>query len=127
MTYDNDPMFSFEDLVVWQRSVEFTEKTVTMIDQMKTPRRHYRMIEQLEAAATSLAMNIAEGKGRQTDKEFVQFLYIARGSLFEVITLLVIFARVGWVDIECVQRLRKPAEEIVKMLNSLIKSLRAKP
>ena len=45
-------------------------------------------------------MNIAEGKGRQTTKEFIQFLYIARGSLFEVVTLLIILERVGWITKE---------------------------
>ena len=71
-------------------------------------------------------MNIAEGKGRQTTKEFIQFLYIARGSLFEVITLLVILQKVGWIDNEKVIELEKLAEEITKMINSLIKSLRQK-
>jgi len=71
-------------------------------------------------------MNIAEGKGRQTTKEFIQFLYIARGSLFEVITLLVVLQKVGWIDNEKVIELENLAEEITKMINSLIKSLRQK-
>jgi four helix bundle protein len=57
MSHDNERTFSFEDLIVWQRSVEFAEKAIAMIDQMETPRKHYRMIEQLEAAATSVAMS----------------------------------------------------------------------
>jgi four helix bundle protein len=84
-------LFSFEDLKVWQKAVEFAEGVIQLVDKLETPRKHFRLIEQLEAASTSVAMNIAEGKGRQTTKEFIQFLYIARGSLFEVITLLVIF------------------------------------
>jgi four helix bundle protein len=66
---------------------------IRLVGNLKTPRKHYRLIEQLEAASTSVAMNIAEGKGRPTTKEFIQFLYIARGSWFEVITLLVILGR----------------------------------
>lgn len=69
-------------------------------------------------------MNIAEGKGRQTKKEFIQFLYISRGSLFEVITLCVIMQKLGWVKEEKVTRLQQLAEEITKMINSLIKSMR---
>jgi len=117
-------IFSFQDLKVWQKAVEFAERVIKVIDEMDTPRKHYRLIEQLEAACTSVSMNIAEGKGRQTTKEFIQFLYIARGSLFEVITLLIILERVGWITKEKVLDFQVMAEEITKMLNSLIKSMR---
>jgi four helix bundle protein len=117
--------FGFRDLIVWKKSVEFAETVIGLIDRMETPRKHYRLIEQLEAAATSVAMNIAEGKGRQTVKEFNQFLYIARGSLFEVVTLLIVFMQVGWVENRELQRVESLAEEIAKMINSLIKSMRA--
>ena len=117
-------IFSFEDLKVWQKSVLFSEKVIRSIDEINAPRKHYRLIEQLESASTSVAMNIAEGKGRQTTKEFVQFLYIARGSLFEVVTLLIILQRVGWIEVEEVMKFQRLAEEITKMLNSLIKSMK---
>ena len=125
MSDDSRSAFSFQDLIVWQRSVEFAKAVIGLIDRMGTPRKHYRLVEQLEAAATSVAMNISEGKGRQTAKEFSQFLYIARGSLFEVVTLLIIFVRVGWVEEEELRRMEAIAEEIVKMINSLIKSMRS--
>ena len=117
-------LFSFQDLKVWQKAVLFAEKVIQAIDRLKTPRRHYRLIEQLESAATSVAMNIAEGKGRQTTKEFIQFLFIARGSLFEVITLLIIFQRLGWIQNDEVVDFMQMAEEITKMINSLIKSMK---
>ncbi|HID31389.1 MAG TPA: four helix bundle protein [Desulfobacterales bacterium] len=117
-------IFSFEDLKVWQKSVLFSEKVIRSIDEINAPRKHYRLIEQLESASTSVAMNIAEGKGRQTTKEFVQFLHIARGSLFEVVTLLIILQRVGWIEVEEVMKFQQLAEEITKMLNSLIKSMK---
>ena len=116
--------FSFQDLKVWQKAVEFAERVINVIDEMDTPRKHYRLIEQLESACTSVSMNIAEGKGRQTRKEFVQFLYIARGSLFEAITLLIILERVGWIVNEKVMGFQVVAEEIAKMINSLIKSMK---
>jgi four helix bundle protein len=126
MKEDSESLFSFQELKVWQKSVIFSERVILTIDQLKAPRKHYRLVEQLESASTSVAMNIAEGKGRQTTKEFIQFLYIARGSLFEVITLLFILQKVGWIDNEKVIELEKLAEEITKMTNSLIKSLRQK-
>ena len=116
--------FSFEDLKVWQKAIDFAEGVIRLIDKLETSRKHYRLIEQLEAASTSVAMNIAEGKGRQTTKEFIQFLYIARGSLFEVITLLVILDRLGWITEDLVKNYRLLAEEICKMINALIKSMK---
>lgn len=78
---------SFKDLIVWQKSLEFANEVIDLAEKMNTERRHYRLIEQLEAASTSIAMNIAEGKGRSSRKEFRHFLFIARGSLYETVTL----------------------------------------
>ena len=117
-------LFSFQDLKVWQKAILFAEKVIRTIDKLQTPRKHYRLIEQLESAATSVAMNIAEGKGRQTTKEFIQYLFIARGSLFEVVTLLIIFQRLNWIKKETVMEFEQMAEEITKMINSLIKSMK---
>jgi len=70
-------------------------------------------------------MNIAEGKGRYSKKEFAQFLYIARGSLFETITLLKIFDRRGWTENARSEELYGKASELAKMLNSLINSVKS--
>jgi len=121
---DDGNLFSFQELKVWQKAVDFAEVVIRVIDELDTPRKHYRLIEQLESASTSVAMNVAEGKGRQSTREFIQFLYIARGSLFEVVTLLIILQRVGWIGDEKVRELEKMAQEITKMLNSLIKSMK---
>ena len=117
-------IFNFEELKVWQKAVIFAENVIKIIDDIETPRKHYRLIEQLEAASTSVAMNIAEGKGRQTTKEFIQYLYIARGSLFETVTLLIIVNRLNWLAENKLLELKSLAEEINKMLNSLVKSMK---
>lgn len=119
-----DNIFSFQELKVWQKAVQFAEKVIRIIDNLKAPRKHYRLIEQLESASTSVAMNIAEGKGRQSTKEFIQFLYIARGSLFETITLLILLEKIGWLETDNMVEPLKLAEEIAKMINTLIKSMR---
>ena len=116
--------FSFQDLLVWKKAIKFAEMVIRSFEKFESPRRHFRIVEQLEAAATSISMNIAEGKGRQTTKEFIQFLYIARGSLYEVITLLIILRNLRWLDPSTVDGFEKSAEEISKMLNSLIKSMK---
>ena len=121
---EEEKIFSFQDLKVWHKAVQFAKEVIRAIDEFDAPRRHYRLIEQLESASTSVAMNIAEGKGRQTTKEFIQFLYIARGSVFEVITLLIILQEVGWIDIDKVNELQGLGQEITKMINSLIKSMK---
>jgi four helix bundle protein len=55
--------------------------------------KHFRLVSQMEAAVVSVAQNIAEGKGRQYKKEFIQYLSIAQGSLYETITLNEVFRR----------------------------------
>jgi four helix bundle protein len=120
----NKTQFSFENLDVWQKAIEFANMTISITEQLQTERRHFRLIEQLEAASTSIALNIAEGKGRYSKKEFMQFLYIARGSLFETITLLTIFYKRGWIDVSLLEQIRNFADEIGKMLSGLINSLR---
>ena len=116
--------FGFEDLEVWQKSVDFANKVISFAEEIKTDRKHYRLIEQLEAASTSVALNIAEGKGRYSKKEFAQFLYIARGSLYETITLLIIFHQRGWISEENLDESKDLGEHIGKMLSSLINSIK---
>jgi four helix bundle protein len=111
-------------LGVWKKAVEFCTEVIDLIDTLQSDRKHYRIIEQLESAVTSIALNIAEGKGRYSKKEFIQFLYYARGSLFETITLIEIFKRKNWISIEKYDSTRMKGSEIGKMLSSLINSIK---
>jgi four helix bundle protein len=81
------------------------------------------LIEQLEAAVTSVPMNIAEGKGRNSRKEFIHFLYVARGSLYETLTLLEIFQMRNWIPRDQFGQLELQANELAMMINGLIRSL----
>lgn len=116
--------FPFEDLQVWKKAIQFARIVINLSEEITSNKKHYRLIEQLESASTSVAMNIAEGKGRYSKKEFVQFLYIARGSLFETITLLRIFRENNWVTDRQLEELENYGEEINRMLLSLIKHVR---
>jgi four helix bundle protein len=78
----------------------------------------------MEAAATSPAQNIAEGKGRQYKKEFIQFLHIAQGSVYEVVTLNEVFRRRKLWTEEDAKDIRSRCEQIDRKLNGLINSLK---
>jgi four helix bundle protein len=116
--------FSFEDLEIWQEAVAFAEKALDVAERIEGGRKHYRLIEQFESASASPALNIAEGKGRFSKKEFVQFLFIARGSLFEAVTLLEIFRRRKWIGDMDFAGLRKAAIQLGKRISSLANAVR---
>ena len=116
--------FGFEELDVWQRALDFSIGVIDLVEGLDSERRHYRLIEQIEASATSVAMNIAEGKGRFSKREFVQFCYIARGSLYETITLLEVFRRKGWITEERYGALYSEGLEIAAMLKGLINAIK---
>ena len=118
-------IYPFEKLDVWRMAVDFAEKVLELIEDIP-PNKHLRLISQMEAAVTSIALNIAEGKGRQHKKEFIQFLYIAEGSLYEAITMIEIFRRRRIFDESTCLYLRKLAEEIDRKLNGLRNSLAGK-
>ena len=80
----------------------------------------------MEAAVTSIAQNIAEGKGRQYPKEFIQFLSIAQGSLYEMITLCEVFRRRNLFSQEEHRLAVELGEAIDRKLNGLMNSLRGK-
>ena len=117
--------FGYEDLEVWQKAIDWASEIIFLVDNLETNRRHFRLIEQLESACSSVAMNIAEGKGRHSQKEFIQFLYIARGSLYETITLLEIFLKQNWITKDKFMELKERGKEIAKMLNGLAKSIKS--
>jgi len=115
---------SYKNLIVWQKSMIFANQVIDITEQLDTNRKHYRLIEQLEASATSVPMNIAEGKGRSTKKEFSYYLTIARGSLYETRTLIELFKMRNWISVETFNSLENLSIEISKMLNTLITGLR---
>ena len=117
--------FPFEKLEVWHLAVDFDDFILNIVESF--PQNKYlRLIGQMEAAVSSISQNIAEGKGRQYKKEFIQFLYVAEGSLFEVLTLTEIFKRRKLVKEDEFIEIRKQAELIDRKLHGLINSLRSR-
>jgi len=118
-------LFPFEKLDVYNMSLNLAEKILHFLEQVP-PNKHFRLVNQMEGAAISPAQNIAEGKGRQYKKEFIQFLHIAQGSLYEIVTLNEIFRRKGIFSEVEANEIRERCEQIDRKLNGLINSLRGK-
>ncbi len=115
-------MESYQDLKVWQKAVE----TVTDIYRMTKgyPKdKMYGLVSQMRRSAVSVPSNIAEGWGRGNTKEYIRFLAIARGSLLELETQLIISEKLGYLCPEKHNVLIKQTGEIGRMLNGLIASL----
>ena len=123
MTPKNN-IFAFKELLVWQKAIDFANEVIELTEKLNTSGKHYRLIEQIESASASVPQNIAEGKGRFSKKEFTHFLYIARGSLYETITLLNLFEMRSWITKKDLTELEVSAYEIASMLKGLIKSIK---
>jgi four helix bundle protein len=80
--------FKFEDLRIYQESLDFTTSVFSLTKQW-LPVYKYSLVDQLQRAALSIPLNIAEGSGR-TSKDFAHFLTISRGSCYECIAILTI-------------------------------------
>ena len=118
-------VFPFEKLDVYQMAVDLAEQILLLLEQFPE-NKHFRLISQMESAVVSVAQNIAEGKGRQYKKEFIQFLYIAQGSIFEVVTLTEIFRRKKLFREEEAVQIRDMCEQIDRKINGLVNALRGK-
>ena len=116
--------FGFKNLKVWKKAIAFADSVIELTENLNTPGKHYRLIEQIEASSSSISQNIAEGKGRNSKNEFKQYLYIARGSLYETVTLLNIFHKRNWITTKQLTEEEFKAIEIVKMIKGLINSLK---
>ena len=121
----SDYLFPFEKLDVWRMAVDLAERVLNLLEQLPQNRRQ-RLISQMEAAVTSPAQNIAEGKGRQYKKEFIQFLHISQGSIYEVVTLNEIFRRSKLFSHVDADEIRGRCVAIDRKLNGLVNSLQGK-
>ncbi len=113
----------FKDLIVWQRSMDFAVMTYALIKTLPKE-ENYALADQMRRAAVSVPSNIAEGHGRNTTKEYIQFLYIALGSASEIETQIILGSRLGY--FQSIENHLVEINEIKKMLNALISSLKRK-
>ena len=89
------PIKSFKDLSLWKKSIDFVASVYLLVKQLPKEET-YALSDQIRRAVVSIPSNIAEGSGRNTTKEYIQFLYIALGSASEVETQIIIWQRIGY-------------------------------
>lgn len=113
---------SYKELIVWQKSIILVGKIYSLTKKFPNDER-FGLISQLNRASVSIPANIAEGWGRESRKNYVQFLRISRGSLFELETLLIISANEGFIIPESFKEISIYTDEVSRMIVSMIKKL----
>jgi four helix bundle protein len=113
---------SYRDLVAWQKAMNLVEKVYSITAFFPDTER-FGLVAQLRRAAVSIPSALAEGRARGSTREFSRYVSIARGSLAEVETQLVIAERLGLVDREASTPLLAQCDEQGRVLRGLKKSL----
>jgi four helix bundle protein len=117
---------SYKDLIVWQKSMDLVQMVYQATKEF--PREElYGLTNQLRRAAISVPSNIAEGHARKSTAEFRNFLSIARGSLAEVETQLLIAQRLSYINKQRLEAILSIQVEVNKMTNALISKLIPRP
>ncbi len=117
-----NPVKTFEDLIIWQKSIVLTKQIYTIT--RKFPKEEiYGLSNQLRRASVSVASNIAEGYGRITRNDYKRFLSFSFGSTFEIQTQLIICIEIGIINNEDFNESMMLSKEISAMLYAIIKKL----
>ena len=113
---------SYKDFKVWKKSMDLAVEVYKLLKYLPKEET-YGLASQMRRSVTSIPSNIAEGQGRNTTREFIQFLAIARGSQCEIETQLLLCIKLEYLEQEDTINALGLCEEIGKMLNSLIRKL----
>ena len=114
-------MRKHHNLIVWQKS-----KLLALNIYNITREEIFSLTQQMKRAAISIPANVSEGIGRNTYKDTIQFLYISRGSLFELETLIQIALDLKFTNKDGTEKILIDIEELSKILNGLIRSYKFK-
>ena len=114
---------SHKDLILWQKSMDLAAEVYRMVRCFPNFEL-FGLGAQLRRAAVSVPSNVAEGAARRTTRDFISFLHIARGSLAELETQLLLARRLHYVDDASAQALATEVEEVGRLLNAVIRGLR---
>jgi four helix bundle protein len=113
---------SFRDLKVWQEGMLLAKDIYLMTNEFPKSEL-YGLTSQMRRCSVSVPANIAEGSGRGSKKDFVQFLHIAQGSLRELETYLLLCEEIGLMTSIAISPLLTQVETVGKMLLGLLRSL----
>jgi four helix bundle protein len=113
---------SYRDLEVWKLSIDFVKKVYQVTHNFPASEK-FGLINQIRRAAVSIPSNIAEGQGRNSTKEFKQFLAISLGSLAELETQLIIAKEIEYLTQNGLDALLSPLDRIRKMIKGLSKGI----
>ncbi len=113
-------MFRFEDLEIWKRGIVVLDEILNIADVVEERHLH-KFSQQLRGAGLSITNNIAEGSGCDTALEFKKFLGYARRSVFEVVSILILFERRKYTG--SIRDIKERLEELSKMISAFKKSL----
>ncbi len=108
--------------MVWQKAIELTQKIYTLTHNFPKEEQ-FGLTSQIRRAAISVPLNIAEGQARYGKREFVQFLYFAKGSLAEIDTQLYIAQQLEYLEAQQYQSFYSNIDELQRMLFGLIAKL----
>lgn len=120
-----DKINSFKDLIVWQKSIVLVSEIYAITKLFPTEEK-FGLVTQLNRAVVSIPSNVAEGWGRESTKNYLQFLRNSRGSLMEVETLIIISNNLGYLDESNFLSVTTQIVEVGKILQGLIKSIKEK-
>ncbi len=110
---------SFEEIIAWQKGKEVS----ILVYSLFKNNRDYSFVDQIRRAAISITNNIAEGFERQSNKEFKQFLFIAKGSCGEVRSMFSIAKELQYISNEECLKLTSLTQEVSRLISGLIKTL----
>jgi four helix bundle protein len=116
---------SYRDLVAWQRSLDFIEEVYCLTRHFPPEERH-ALTDQLRRASVSVAGNIAEGSGRFTSRDLLNFLSHSRGSLKEAESHIFVSQRVKLITPKQCETALSLADEVSRLLFGLRMSIRTK-
>ena len=111
-------MHKYKELEIWKRAIDLTVDVYDLTKNFPEDEK-FGLTSQIKRAAVSVPSNIAEGAGRNSNKEFNQFLGISTGSLFEVETQLIIAERLNFLTSDQTEKVLQKSDEIVRMTKSL--------
>jgi four helix bundle protein len=113
----------FEDIQAWQEARKLVKKVYDAIKASKEFQRDLRLVSQMQGAAVSIMANIAEGFSRRSNKELIQFLFIAKSSAAEVQSHLYVAVDQGYITKEKFEEMYTQADLVSKMISGFIKYL----